>query len=136
MSGGEQIGADLLCRDQKLIELQVIVAEAAGNGCAPGEIFVNEWTYHVSLKPVLMIYDVVGNSEMLGYMAGIINVVQRAAAPTDLLRHAFASGQSPLVPELHRESHDGMSLGAQHGRHGGRIHSSGHGDGDGWLGHG
>ena len=36
----------------------------------------------------------------------------------------FVTGESPLVPELHRQADDVVSLCAQHGRDGGRIHTA------------
>ena len=68
---------------------------------------------------------------MLGHAAGVVNVVERAAASLHRLGHALVSGQTALVPELHGQADDVVSVGAQHGRDGGRIHTARHGYGDG-----
>jgi hypothetical protein len=43
------------------------------------------------------------------------------------------TSKSPLIPELHGEADNIVSFGAQHGRDGGGVDSSGHGDGNGLV---
>ena len=113
----------------------MIVAQTARNGSAAGKILLDEWTNYVTLEPVLVIDDVVGDADGLCYAAGVVNVVERTTAPLNGLRHSGMAGETALVPELHREADDIVSLGAEHGRDGGGIDSTGHGDGDGGLWH-
>ncbi len=61
---------------------------------------------------------------MLGHAAGVVDVVERAAASGDLLGHAFVSGEAALVPELHGQADDVVSLGAEHGCDSGGIDSA------------
>ncbi len=131
MAGGNAFGANLLRDDEKLIKLQMIVAEAAGDGGASRQIFGDEGAHHVALEALFMIDDVVRNADVLGHAARVVDIVERAAAAGYLLGHAFVSGEAALVPELHGQADDVVSLGAQHGRDGGGIDSARHGYGDG-----
>ena len=131
VAGGQRIGANLLGDDQQLIELQMIVAQAARNGSASGEILLHEGTHHFALKTVFVIDHVIRNADGLGDAARVINIVERAAASLDRLGHAVVAGQAALVPELHGQADDVVSLGAQHGRDGRGIDSARHGYGDG-----
>src|SRR5947209_1904666 len=129
--GGQQICPNLARRHQQLIELQVIVAEAAWNGRASGKIFLHKGTHHVILETILVVDHVVRDTEVLGDTAGIVNVIDGAAASLHLLRHSLMARQAALVPELHGQPHHVITLGAQHGRDGGRIHTAGHSYGNG-----
>ena len=71
-----------------------------------------------------MIDDVVGDADLLGDAAGVVDVVEGAAASGDLLGHAFMSGEPALVPELHGQIDDVVFFGAQHGRDGGGVHTA------------
>ncbi len=133
MSGGQQLGADLARRDQQLIELEMVVAQAARNRRASGKILGDERPHHVVLEALLLIDHVVRNAERLGHAARVVNVVDGAAASLHRLRHALMPGQPALVPELQRESHDVVALLAQHCRDGGRIHTARHGYRDGLV---
>src|SRR5216684_3694033 len=112
----------------------VIVAEAARDGRASGEILGDEGADDVALEALFVIDHVVRNADVLGYAAGVVDVVERAAAAGDLLGHAFVSGEAALVPELHGQADDVVSLGAEHGGDGGGVNSARHGYGDGLLG--
>ena len=69
---------------------------------------------------------------MLGDVAGVVDVVERAAAAGGAaFGHEFR--QSALIPELHGEADDGLALALQHSRDDGAIHSAGHGYGDRWA---
>ena len=72
---------------------------------------------------------------MLGDVARVVDILNGAAATLHLLGHALSPGKTALVPELHSQANDRMTLGAQHSRDGRRIHSSRHGYGNGRLRH-
>ena len=127
----QRIRANLLRDDQQLIELQMVVAKAARNGRASGKILLNERTHHIALKALLVIDHVVGDADGLGDAARVVNIIQRATASLHRLGHALMAGQAALVPELHGQANDFVALGAQHGRDGGGVNSTGHGDGNG-----
>ncbi len=133
VAGCDRIGADLLRDRQQLIELKVVVAEAARDGSASRQILLHERTNDVALKAVLVIDYVIGNANRLGDAAGIVHVVQRAAAALDRVRHALVPRQPALVPELHRQADNVSALRAQHGRHGRGVNPSRHGYGDGLV---
>jgi hypothetical protein len=115
----QHISANLPRGDQKLVELQMVVAQAAGNRRSPGKILVNKRTHHVALKTLFMVHHVIRNAKVLGHAARIVHVVNGAAAALHLLRHALATGKPPLVPKLHSQPNYCVTLGAQHGRDGG-----------------
>src|SRR5882724_8354954 len=81
MPGGDALGADLLRHNQQLIELQMIVAKTARDGRAAGEILLDERPHHVALKPLFVIDNVIGDTDLLRHSACVINIVERAAAP-------------------------------------------------------
>src|SRR6185312_13004930 len=60
---GQQVCANLPSRDQKLIKLKMVVAQAARDGRAPGKILGDKRTHHVTLKTILVVDDVVGNAQ-------------------------------------------------------------------------
>jgi hypothetical protein len=119
--------------NEKLIELQVIVAKTARNRRTAGEILIHKRTNYITLKPVLMVDYVVRNPKMLGNATRIVNVLNRTAATLHMLRHSFASREPSLVPKLHSQANYRMPIRAQHGRDSGRIHSTGHRNGNGRL---
>jgi hypothetical protein len=60
-------------------------------------------------------------------MAGVIDVVDGAAAALDCFGHALVTGEATLVPELEGEAHDLVALRAQQRGDGRGVDSSGHG---------
>jgi hypothetical protein len=126
MTGRNFLGANLLGHNQKLIKLQVIVAKAAGDWSAPRKVLLDKWTNHIALEALLVIDDVVWDPDLLRDAPGIVDVIQRTAAPMNRLGHALATGETALVPELHGQADDFVPLGVQHGRDGGGIHTARH----------
>ena len=100
MAGGDAVGADLAGGGEKLIELHVIVAEGAWNRSAAFEVVVDERTDYGVLEFALEIHDVERNTEVLGYAAGVVDVVDRAAAVLGG-GAGFFLWEAALVPELH-----------------------------------
>ncbi len=130
VASGDAAGADLAGGDQELIELDVIVAEGAGDGGAAGEVVGDEGLDDVGLEALLLIDEVVRDAELFGDAAGIVDVVDGAAAALDLLGHAVVTGESTLVPKLEGEADEGVSLRTQEGGDGGGVDASGHGYGN------
>ena len=104
MAGSDAVGADLARGDEQLIELEMVVAERAGDGRASGEILLDEGADDVALEALLLVDDVVRDVEVLGDAAGVVDIIDRAAAALHLLGHAFLAGETALVPELQREA--------------------------------
>src|SRR5579884_2077270 len=63
VAGGDAVGANLARADEKLVELEVVIAERAGNGCASGEVLGDKGPDHVALKALLLIDEVVGDAQ-------------------------------------------------------------------------
>jgi hypothetical protein len=74
-----------------------------------------------------MIDDIIRNADMLGDAASIIDVVERATTAGHSLRHALVSSQAPLIPQLHGQAYDVVSLRTQDSRDGGGVYTARHG---------
>ena len=133
MSGRDAVGANLAGGDEKLVELEMVVAQRARDGSASGEILVDEGTDDVGLEALLLVDDVIRNTKLFGDMAGVVHVVDGAATALNGFGHAFVASETALVPELKREADERVSLRVQERRDRGRINSSRHGDGDGLV---
>ncbi len=128
VAGGDEFGTDLAGGEEELVELEVIVAEGAGNGRAAGEVLGDEGADDLGLEAVLGVDEVVGDAEVLGDVAGVVDVVDGAAAALDGLGHGLAvrgaaTGEATLVPELEGEADEGVALGVQECGDGGGIDS-------------
>jgi hypothetical protein len=109
----------------------MIIAKTARDGRAPGEILLDERPHHIALKALFVIDHVVRDAKGLGNAASIVDIVDRTATALDGFRHAFVSGKTALIPELHGQADNVAPFGTQHGRNGRGVDSSRHGDGDG-----
>jgi len=129
VTGGETLGADLTRHAQEWLKLYIGVAIGAGNGCATGEVVVDEGTHHASLEVLLEVHHVMRKMQMLCHGLGVIDVIEGAAT---VLRGAIALkfGEAALVPELHGQADDGVALLLQEGSNGRRVDAAGHGYGD------
>ena len=104
VAGGDAVGADLAGGGEELVELEVVVAEGAGDGRAAGEVLADEGLDDVGFEALLLVDEVVGDVELLGYAAGVVDVVDGAAAALDGFGHALVSGEAALIPELEGEA--------------------------------
>src|SRR5215472_4234725 len=100
MAGGDLFGADLARGGEELVELEVVIAEGAGDGRAAGEVLADEGADDLVLKALLRVHEVVGDAEVLGDAAGVVDIIDGAAAALDFHGHAFAASEAALVPEL------------------------------------
>ena len=102
-----RLGADAARGLEELVELEVVVAERAGDRRAAGEILVDEGADHILLEALLLVDDVVGNAEVLGDAAGVVDIIERAAAAgLGCVGDAVLAGEAGLVPELEGEADD------------------------------
>ena len=136
VAGGDAAGADALRGLEELVELEVVVAERAGNGRAPGKVLGDKGPDDVGFKALLLVDDVVGNAQVLGHAAGVVNIVQRtAAAGLRRVGNSVLAGQPRLIPKLERQAHDAIGGAVarvgEHRRHRRGVHPSGHGYGNG-----
>ncbi len=91
----------------KLIELEMVVAQRAGNRRAAGEILADEGPDDIPLEALFLVDDVVGNAEMLGHAARVIDIIERtAAAGLGRVGNAVLAGEARLVPKLQGEADD------------------------------
>ena len=134
---GDALGADLAGGEEELVELEVVVAEGAGDGGAAGEVFGDEGADYLCLEAVLGVDEVVRDAEVLGDVAGVVDVVDGAtAALGDGLGEAevgVVGGEAALVPELEGEADEGVSLGVEERGDGGGVDATRHGYGNGVL---
>ena len=110
--------------------LRWLLQSEQGIGVRPARYSLDEGADDVALEALLLVDDVIGDAEVLGDAAGVVDVVDRAAAALHLLGHALLAGETALVPELHGEADELVALGLEHGRHGRGVDSAGHGYGD------
>src|SRR5207302_7086260 len=127
MSCRDLLGSNLTSHGVQFLKLQMIVAETAWNGRTPGKILFHKRPDNVALEALLVIDHVVRNTDLLSHAAGVVDVVERAAASLHRLGHTLATGESALVPKLHRQTDEAVTLCAQHGRDGGGVHTARHG---------
>jgi hypothetical protein len=129
MAGCETLRADLPGHAQKRLELHFGVAIGAGDGRAAGEILIHEGTHHAGLELFLEVHDIMRKIQMTRDVLGVVHIVERTAT---VLRGAVSLkfGEAALIPELHRQPHDGMTLLLEKRGHRRRIHATGHGNGD------
>jgi hypothetical protein len=63
------------------------------------EVLVHEGADNVALESVLLVHYVVGDAEMLGYAAGVVHIIERAAAASlGSVGNAVLAGEAGLVP--------------------------------------
>ena len=116
VAGGDFGGPDLARGEQKLIKLEVVVAQGAGDGGAAGEILADEGLDDIGLEARFLVDKVVGDAEAVGDAACIVDVVDGAAAALDSFGHALVAGEAALIPELQGEPDEGVTLsGEEHG---------------------
>ena len=90
---------------QQLVELEMVVAERAGNRRAPGQILIDKGPHHILLEALLLVDDVIGNAQVLGHAARVVHIIERtAAAGLGRIGNAVLAGETRLVPELQREA--------------------------------
>ena len=99
MAGGNPLRANRTCSIKQLVKLQVVIAERARNRRAASQVFIHKRPHHIALEPVFLVDHVVGNAEVLGHAAGVVDVVEGAAA-TGLrsIRDTMLAREPHLVP--------------------------------------
>ena len=106
-------------------------------GVRPARYSATKGLDDVGLEAGFLVDEVVGDVERAGDLAGVVDVVDGAAAALDGLGHALVAGEAALIPELEGQADKGVALRVQKSGDGGGVDSSGHGYGDGFgLGHG
>jgi hypothetical protein len=114
---------------QERLEFNVRIAVRAGDWRSASEILINERPHDALFKLFLEVDDVMRKIQVLRYALGVIHIIEGAAA---VLRRAFALqfGKAALIPQLHGQTNDWMTLLAEQRSNGGTVHATGHGHGD------
>ena len=134
MARGDTLRADFERRLHELLELDLGIAVRAGNGRFARQVLLDEGAHDGLLEAFLKIHDVVGDFEKIGDAPRVVHVVERAAAAAGVGGRtvtfgAQQSGQSPLIPELHRQADDAIRIVSHEQRRGrGAIYAAAHGN--------
>src|ERR1017187_1375958 len=114
-------------RLQKLVELEMVVAQRARNRRPPGKVLIHKRPHHIALEPLLLVHNVVGNPKVLGTSSRVLDIVQRAA-PAGLRRigNSVLPRQPRLIPELQRKPHNRLARVGEHRRRRRGVNPSGH----------
>ena len=127
VAGGECCGAELARGPHQVGELDGLVAGDAGHRGLAGEVAVGEALDDGGAKAGFEVEDVVGNAEVLGDAAGIVDVAAGAAG-------AGAMSRLAVVVELQRHADNVVAGLGQQRRDDGRVDAAGHGDDDAGVG--
>ena len=121
--GGEDVGAEVPGRREKVAKLDALVAVDAGDRRLAGEIGLGETVDHGGLEPALIVEHVVGNSQAVGDGPRVVDV---ATGTT----RSLAVGRLAVIVELQRHPDHLIALVGQERRDDGGIDAAGHGDDD------
>src|SRR6185437_15180272 len=110
---------------QKLVKLDEVVTQRAWDWSAAGEILIHERLHYFLLELLFEVDDVVWNAKLRGDAPGVVNIVERTAAPGCFL--GCEVGEAALVPKLHGHPDNRVAVTQQHARNRGTVDASGHG---------
>ena len=131
VAGRDVVGVQEERPAKQEVELDLVVAGEAGVRSAAPVVLAAEVFDDVLLELALEVHDVVGNAYGLADAAGVVDVLDRAAALAGSGEVAALDG-----PEAHGDAHDIVALPLQQqGGHGG-VYAPAHGDDHAPLGHG
>ena len=72
----QPLSADLARGNQQLVELQMVVAQAARDRRAPGEILLHERPHYVVLEAIFLVDDIIRDAERLGDAPRVVHIVK------------------------------------------------------------
>ena len=125
MAGRHEAGAEPLGARGERGELQIAVAVHARNRRAAVRVLPHEVRHDGLVELPLEIDDVVGDAQLAGDAAGIVQIVDRAAGAETHLAIGVRSG---VIVQLHREADDLVPLTSEQCGGDRRIDAAGHGD--------
>ena len=130
MSRRDVVGVEEHSSPQKEVELDLVVAGEAGVGGAAMVVLAAEVVDDVGLKLALEVLDVVGHTDRLADLPGVLDVLHRAATPGERWQVL------PLgAPESHRDADYVVPQLLQKKGGDGGVHPSAHGDDHSTLAH-
>ncbi len=103
VTGGQFLGAQFHRHVEEILELDLLVAGHARDRRLAGHVAVGEARHHLFGEAALVIEDVVGNADEVGYAACILDVLTGAAG-------AFAGNGFPVVVKLERDADNVIAL--------------------------
>ncbi len=110
MAGRQRVGPELAGEPEQILELHRAVALDAGDRRLAGEIALGEALDHGVAEAVLVVEDVMGNADLLGDAARVMDVLPGAAGPG-------AVDGGAMVIELQRHADDVIALALEQRRH-------------------
>ena len=119
MAGGERVRAEVARHVEQVGELDLLVAGHAGNWGFAVDIGLREGVDHLGAEARLVIEHVMGNADPRRRLAGVENILARAAG-------AGAVAGFALVVELHGDADDVIALLLEQSRDHGGIHAARH----------
>ena len=119
MAGGDGVEAQPVGPPEQAVELEVAVALDARVRGPPDGVIRHVRPDHVTVELVGEVEDVMGDPELLGHPAGVVDVRDRAAP-----------GVGRAAPQLHGGADDVVALAHQQGGGNRRVDPTRHGDQD------
>ena len=105
MTGGDKVGVQLTRPLPQQVELEVAVAQQAGVRRAPVEVLIGEDVDHAATERLPEVQDVVRDAQVVSHAAGVLKIIDRAAAP--LMPFGVAGKQhgngNDLIASLNQE---------------------------------
>jgi hypothetical protein len=108
MTRSHLIGSNFTGHVHKARKLQLGVARDAGDRCPTAKIILNKGANDCPLELFFKIEHVERNTQIVSDATRVVNIVERAAPRR--LRLLIGRKPSSLIPQLHREAHDVVSL--------------------------
>jgi hypothetical protein len=124
VAGGDGLDPESAGLSDQALELHLGVAARAGQRRPALHVVPDERRDDAVVERALEVHDVVRDPETRGHRLGVVQVVERAAAPE---RRTLARG---LVVELHRHADDLVARLLEEGRRHRGIDAAGHGGHD------
>jgi hypothetical protein len=103
MAGGERVGLEFAHGVEQFAELDLLIANHAGDWRLARRIAVRERLHDGRLEALLVVEDVVGDAEPVGDAARIVDVLAGAAGST-------ASDSLTMIIELQGDANDVEAL--------------------------
>ena len=117
--GRQKVGAEIARRSEQVGEFHVLVAGDAGDRRFARDIGARERLDHLLAEALLVVENVVGNSEPRGDVAGVVDILAGAA-------RALAMGRLAVVVELHGHADHVIALAGQQRSDDGGIDAARH----------
>ncbi len=119
MAGCQRVGAEVLGRLEQIDEFDELIAGDAGDGRLAAGVARSEAVDHLLAELVLVVEHIMGNAEARRDLAGVMDVLARAAG-------ALAMRRLAVIVELQRHADDVIALVAEQRGDDARVHAARH----------